>query len=526
MQFSPDLQEGSAAPAARPLTARAWIRPAATALILLALGLWNLDGPPMWWDEGWTLSVARTWVERGHYGRLMLGELAPGGLEASPTTTAPVGLTMRLLGVGLWQGRLFGVLCAVAALLALAALGRRLYGDGLWWPTLAVALLLTGHPQIHPLLQGRQVLAEMPMLAYLLLGYLLLWGALAGRLALLAPAALLLGLAWIAKGQTAPFLLASLLAPLLAAALARRWRVALIFALACAGAYASSRGLPRLIGAILINPAITGPGVTGLLEVLAFVLTPFNRAFAARQLLIFGLPTVLGTLWAVRMLWRERAAAGAGDDAAARWYMTLALVALVATWTGWFVALSVGVPRYLAPPVVVGALFVAALLRDVTGNFSPGRTLADLVGALRPARGGWRSVGTLLTVLLVAGSFALTALGLARSYPERDPSAAQAAAWLNAQPPGSVVETYESELHFLLEQPYHYPPDQLHVELNRRSLLGQEVAVDYDPLAADPEFLVVGRFARGNDLYEPILAAGAFAPAQRFGPYEIYRRVR
>jgi hypothetical protein len=27
---------------------------AVTALTLLLLGLWNLVGPAMWWDEGWT----------------------------------------------------------------------------------------------------------------------------------------------------------------------------------------------------------------------------------------------------------------------------------------------------------------------------------------------------------------------------------------------------------------------------------------------------------------------------------------
>src|SRR5215203_4023431 len=85
------------------------------ALSLLALGLWNLAGPALWWDEGWTLSVARTWVERGHYGRLLDGQLAPPGLEASFTVTAPIALCFRLFGVGIWQGRLFGVLCTVGA---------------------------------------------------------------------------------------------------------------------------------------------------------------------------------------------------------------------------------------------------------------------------------------------------------------------------------------------------------------------------------------------------------------------------
>ena len=55
---------------------------AVAALMLLLLGLWNLAGTA-WWDEGWRLSVAHNWVERGFYGRLLDGQLAAGGLQAA-----------------------------------------------------------------------------------------------------------------------------------------------------------------------------------------------------------------------------------------------------------------------------------------------------------------------------------------------------------------------------------------------------------------------------------------------------------
>src|SRR5437868_3006531 len=96
-------------------------------VIVIALGLWNLGGPGVWWDEGWTMSVARNLVERGHYGRLLDGQLAPPGLEAAFPVTAPVALSFELFGVGIWQGRLFGVLCTVAALALMYHLALRLY---------------------------------------------------------------------------------------------------------------------------------------------------------------------------------------------------------------------------------------------------------------------------------------------------------------------------------------------------------------------------------------------------------------
>ena len=51
-------------------------------------------------------------------------------------------------------------------------------------------------------------------------------------------------------------------------------------------------------------------------------------------------------------------------------------------------------------------------------------------------------------------------------------------------------------------------------------------AVDYNPLAADPDYLVVGPFMRDWRLYDPVLATGAFRLLQRYGDYEVYERVR
>ena len=62
--------------------------------------------------------------------------------------------------------------------------------------------------------------------------------------------------------------------------------------------------------------------------------------------------------------------------------------------------------------------------------------------------------------------------------------------------------------------------------VHRRSLLAQDVAIDYDPLAANPDYLVVGTFSRGNGLYERVIAAGAFRPIQTYGGYTVYERAR
>jgi hypothetical protein len=65
------------------------------------------------------------------------------------------------------------------------------------------------------------------------------------------------------------------------------------------------------------------------------------------------------------------------------------------------------------------------------------------------------------------------------------------------------------------------------VALGMRSLLVDEGAqVAYDPLANDPDYLVVGRFTRENELYEPAIAGGAFRLVHEDGLYEVYERAR
>jgi hypothetical protein len=257
----------------------------------------------------------------------------------------------------------------------------------------------------------------------------------------------------------------------------------------------------------------------------AVVLTPFNRAYALQSLFLLGLPTTLALLWGLRVLWGLRATASAAEDPG--WYLRLALLSFIGSWLGWFVTLSVGVPRYMAPPIVVGSIFVAALLRDATGGFVLGpssRALTDLLIMRRPS---WAGVVALLALLLTTSALALTVVGLVRYYPETDHSAQRVAAMINALPVGTRIETYESELHFLLQQPYSFPPDQLHVQLGLRSLRVDEHApVAYDALSNKPDYLVVGRFARENSLYQPVLASGAFRLVEQDGLYEVYTRAR
>ena len=86
-------------------------------LSAVAMGLFELETtPPLWWDEGWTLCVARQWVETGHYGCLLNGEAAPPILAGHFPVVASIAAGFRLFGVGVWQARLVELLYAFGAL--------------------------------------------------------------------------------------------------------------------------------------------------------------------------------------------------------------------------------------------------------------------------------------------------------------------------------------------------------------------------------------------------------------------------
>jgi Dolichyl-phosphate-mannose-protein mannosyltransferase len=493
------------------------------ALALAVAGFWNLNGQMIWWDEGWTLSVARNWVERGHYGRLLDGQLAPPGLEAAFVVTGPIALSMRLFGVGIWQGRVFGVLCMLAAFALLYYLALRLYNRAIALGTLAVLLLTPMHPMMHALLIGRQVLAEMPMLCYLLGGYVCLLLALRRSCWFLLPAMLLGGVGLTSKLQAIPFWTLSLLVPLGAALVRRRWRVAVVLAILLVGSFALAQVVPLLQRWVLQGHTQPAQQLVGIFEVTAFVPLLVARERALFHLLAFGWPSLLGVCYEPWRWWAGRAAPEQ-DDAAAT--IRLALLAFAMSWVGWFALLSVGWPRYLFPATFVASMFTAALLYEATDGFNLRPLLMRASTALRYRRFDRQHGGALLIVLFIAATVPLTLLTVYRGYAvETSDGLLRAAQVLNTQtPPDALVETYEAEVHFMLQRRYHYPPDQLHIELTRRAYLDQDVPIDYNPLTANPDYLVVGRIGRTWWLYNPALAH--FRVLGDYGEYTIYERVR
>jgi hypothetical protein len=489
-----------------------------------ALLFGNLGRIAVWWDEGWTTLVARSLVERGHYGRLLEGAPAPPGLESSAAMVGLVAASFKLLGVGVWEARLPIALLALAAVALLFVLARLSYGRGVARAALFVVLLLPVIPSLHILPLSGQVMAELPMLCFLLAGYTCLYGALTGRTWLLAAAALVWGLAFSLKAQYLPFWAVSLAAPALLL-VRRQPRVALVLMLGLAGGMAARRLLLQpLEGWLLTGRTLPSTPIVGLFEALA--LSPGqldNRVGTLVASLTYMLPAVLGCGYAAWCAWGKwRRGASVGPREVTR----LCLLALVGAWWGWYLIFSIGWTRYILPAFFLSSVFQAALLDRLTRGFDVRGTIRLAARAVR--RPDAASVGALVLVLAVTAYSAGTVMFMTLYYrAQSNAPFYSVATYLNQQTrPDALVETYDAELFLLLDRPYHYPPDQLNAELIRRDGLRQDIPIRYDPLAADPDYLVIGEFGRRSRLYGGALEGGHFRPVLHAGGYEVYERVR
>ncbi|MGE5215324.1 MAG: ArnT family glycosyltransferase [Nitrospirota bacterium] len=488
--------------------------------VLLFACFFRLDSvPPVWWDEGWTLSVARNWVELGHYGRLLGGKPALRGLEAGFPVTASIALGFRVFGIGIFQARLVAVMFTLAAFALLYQVTRRFYNRSIGVATLLVLIFMNGQVDINPLVVGRQVLGEIPALVFLLAGYLCFILA-EERLFLFMPATICLwSLALFAKVQAQPFWAAALLLALGLALLRRQWKSAKMFGAAFVGSLAL-----YLCGQALFLRIVPSSTVSGLTQIVAAVLSMRVRLIVLAETLAFGIPTLLGLCWGLWSFLKSKDEIRTHTD-----LVHFSFLVLAGSWFTWYVMLSVGWPRYMFPPAFLGSVFVAAMIDHWTNHFNLAYTVEQAASGPKKLRWHRQNLSALAATVLIAMCLGQTLAILCRAYViEPDSSIKDTLHFLNTLTPRkALVETYESELFFLLDRRYHYPPDQIHVDLNRRNSFGERVKIHYDPLAANPDYLVIGAQSKFWDFYDPYLkSGGAFRLLRTYSRYEIFERVR
>src|SRR5581483_10140681 len=185
---------------------------ALAALLFLFVATRELDAAPaIDWDEGWTFTVAQNWVEHHFYGRLLNGQFAPPGLEASFPVVSTVALAMQLFGVGIWQGRLAAVLPMLVALVLLWLLTRQFFDTSVAFAALAILICLIPHPRTNAFWMARAMFAEPLQCVTILVGFEVLLLARRGTRLLILAAIVFWALAFTSKAQVLPFLMVSAL---------------------------------------------------------------------------------------------------------------------------------------------------------------------------------------------------------------------------------------------------------------------------------------------------------------------------
>ena len=499
----------------------AWIRTGFWGVILL-LAMVRLESvPPLWWDEGWTLSIARNWFETGQYKRLLDARLSPGGLEAAPAVTGSIYLAFRVLGVGIIQARVVGVLYTVGGLLVVYYLARRLYNLNVAVAVLAVLTVLPAYIELIPMYLGRQVLGEMPALFFLLIGYAWFMISLTRKFVWLLIPVLFWSIALNTKAQVLPFWLCSIVVPLFIAVYRQDWQLVGRFTVSCIGSIAGCQLLFVLWRHLLWADGM-GSAVTGLYEVTAIVSSLPARLFSLIIALLFGIPTFVGLCHGTWSMFAKRSSFDSTVE-----YIRLSLLILAGSWFAWFVLFSVGWIRYIFPATFIGSIFVAAMIYEFTRGFDVSYTIQKSMTVFKGVNR--QGIAALFVVALLVTSVPRSAMALYDAYiSDADTSVQEAAEFLNSHTGADVlIETYDSELFFLLNRRYHYPSDQIHVQLIRRTFLYEDnTHIDYNPLAADPDYLVIGPHSKQWRLYDDVLKAGAFRLVRSYRRYEIYERVR
>ena len=374
---------------------RVWLLALIAGTIMLALV--NLPyAPQTWFDEGSHLHVPKTLIQHGVYADISSEGYRYYGptIGIGPTIMLPVALVFKLFGVGLLQGRLVIVAYLLIALAASYALARRLHGQTVG--LLAVTLLLASRTSNYQgaIEYGRQVLGEIPGVAFLMLGMLAWMAALrdyerrttnderrmtfnAGRWSIVsgqwwAPilAGLAFGLALVTKNQ---FVLIVPPALLLAGLLdwryyrAGSWQlriIPLVVACGCYGIWTLAQFQFLGPGSFIENMRQTRQAAGGAI----FVFDIHAMLRAGAYLLR---PDLYGALLIPALgyaLWRARRRDAQG--------LIEGLIALmVALWLLWYVVASLGWPRYAFPAVAFGAILVARALADLTSWLRQGSAL-------------------------------------------------------------------------------------------------------------------------------------------------------
>lgn len=492
-------------------------------LTIAGIGIYYV---PIHWDEGWNLCAARVWREHNHYGCLIMGELTTPRLSTGVLPTFLSKLGFELFGVNYFAARIPFFIHLLGFLVVFYALIRRLFNRNTALLALAI-LSIYPDSRVNPLLLTTQANAEILMYLFLALGYLLLSYLINSHktfpcLILSLTSGLAFGIAAQIKYQARPFVLISLTALTLTLLLEKRFKLTLFSIITITTAFLNDLFSLNILAPRHSNVITAGSGTRGLSNLLGINLD-WNVRLTVLQylgtwywyhliaLLVFG-------YWLLRRH-------GPFHPSTER-PLIVALFIFVATWTGWFLTLSIDFPRYFAPPVTFGSMFSAFLIIYTVHHLTKGSTVISLLK--QPKIVGRKALFlTLITVLLIHTvdglRNSLQFISKDSSYNHELTAIAQA---INSQASTDpIVETYESQIFHLLNVRYHYPPDQWNVQQIAKGINREISEINYDETNLNPDYIVIGRWSeKAFGLYQQIDNQPKYALTKTSPHFKVYSK--
>ena len=507
----------------------AWLK----AAVLLSLGVFALfllfynltDYPKTWFDEGSHLHVPKAFVLFGVYADYSSEGFRHYGptIGVGPTVMLPIAAAFQAFGIGMLQARLVMVLYLAVAVLLFFLLARHLLGTRAAW--IAVALLVTS-PAIDMVEFGRQVLGEVPGLAFMLAGFLLWflrWRQ--ARWWEITLVGLLFGLSVVTKYQYLLVLGATLLLAwgLNLVFFKRPQRLFLVPGIVTGVVF----GAWQLFTLVYLGPATIGENLASLREFTAgaaavfstdLMLRSLGELFSQKAFLWMLFPALLYSGW-----WLVRRRPAADSPATDRRHQLAILYVLVIVNLVWYVVASVSWLRYAFVGLAFSTLFVSLMFAELTDEFRFS-TLWRTMQSGQWIRGAGGLAMLLLLVAMIAASGARLAVRIATA-PEDD-SAQMARVMDDTVAAAALVETWEPQMGFLTDHRYHYPPQLLLNRTVRQMWMNETpVAELYDFREFAPEYVLIGEFSRWVGVYpQDRLAASGYELVESLGQYELYRR--
>ncbi len=438
-------------------------------------------------------------------------------------TVAPIALGFKLFGVGFIQGRVFQGLIILAALVALYFLSRNLAGKAAGLLALCYLLGVSGDQRIHPGTLGGQGWGETTVILFIALGTLFLslippknekpnkkaQPLMCFALASLG-AGICLGIASATKHQATPFITLGLVAASLNSIRLRDHKACACLLLTWA-LTSYTRHLVQNIPLPYQSPLnLEGTGVEGIIEASALVFEPGLRASAFAHVLAEAWLFLVG-MSLVAAWWKEKRIRESLRLSFPHPHASFFLYAVCLSWLLWYLLAARPFRRYLAPPIILGTPFVAVPLAAWLGQSNLASRIKKIIIISLTVLG--------VTNLALLGKFIVNISGL-------NPAIIQTAAFLNHNlPPHTLIETYDTQLYFLLDQPFRYPPDQSHLT----GITGDKGdTYNYQALKSPAEVFVLGDWSSVvfRELFQGIEESGEVDCSKGYPPYRICLRTQ